>query len=190
MRQEDCSTQLDPQQKMLSQPGASTLEAAARRLPASAAPTPAYATQYAAVHTDVAVRTTSEMTAHSSIQQWLQSSERMAASPPPVESVTSSGYAGHQPTLPVGAEAATLAPCAPSLSHVSHSTRRTRRSGTSSVAAEVLGFTREMSCHMFSMMTEIQAQAKNQRLSAEKREEDIRNDNLAQAEKQRVDAKQ
>jgi len=86
----------------------------------------------------------------------------MAASPPLVEPIPSSGYAGHQTTLPMGAEAATLAPCVPRPSHASRSIRRTRRSGTSSVAAEFLRFTREMSGHMLNMVTQIQAQAQMQ----------------------------
>jgi len=160
------------------------------------------ASQYAAVHADVAVHTTSEtLTAqsllllgrhtttpqsspHSSVQRWLQSNERVAASPPLVEPIPSSGYAGHQTTLPMGAEAATLAPCVPRPSHASRSIRRTRRSGTSSVAAEFVGFTREMSGHMLNMVTQIQAQAQMQHDQGQNKMNQI----LAQAENQRVDA--
>jgi len=142
------------------QPGAATLEATVRRLPATAAtpapavsaapasasqyaaaPTPVptapasataapapafaaaqYASQYAAVHTMTETltaqsllllgrhTTTPQLSPHSSVEQWLQCTERMAASPLPANSIPSSVYAGPHITLPVGAEAATLAP--------------------------------------------------------------------------------
>jgi len=204
-------------------PGTVTLETAARRLPAIATPTPVptalasataasapafVASQYAAVHTTETLTaqsllmlgrrtTTPQSSSHSSVEKWLQCTERMPASPLLANSVPSSGYAGLHTTLPVGAEAATLAPRP---SPASRSTRRARCSGTSSVAAEFLSFTREMSGHMFGMITQIQnqaqiqydqsqnqtnqilAQAEMQRVSAEKREEAQRADALKKEE--------
>jgi len=136
---------------------------------ATAASAPAFvASQCAAVHTMETLtaqsllmlgrRTTApQSSSHSSVEQWLQCTEQMPASPLLANSVPSCGYAGLHTTLPVGAEAATLAPRP---SPASRSTRRTRCSGTSSVAAEFLSFTREMSGHMFGMITQIQNQAK------------------------------
>jgi len=45
--------------------------------------------------------TTPQSSPHSSVEQWLQCTERMAASPLPVASIPSSGYAVPQTTLPV-----------------------------------------------------------------------------------------
>ena len=101
---------------------------------ATAASAPAFVTsQYAAMHTTEMLtaqsllllgrRTpTPQSSAHSSVEQWLQCTERMPASPLLANSIPSSGYAGLHTTLPVGAEAATLAPRP---SPASCSTRRT-----------------------------------------------------------------
>ena len=145
----------------------------AHRPPASASsttlPTPVCDTQFAAVRTDV-VRTSAEtLTAqsllllgrrtampastspHSSVHQWLQYTEPM----PPPSSVVSARSSDHQegpPTLPLGADAAMLAPRAERSSRVSQVTRHTRSATTSSMAAEILGFSREISGHMMNMM--------------------------------------
>ena len=144
-----------------------TLQAAARRLPA--APTPVCDTQFAAMRTDV-VRTSAEtLTAQSllllgrrtatlastspdsSVHQWLQYTESM----PPPSSVVSARSSDHQegpPTLPLGADAAMLAPRAERSSRVSQVTCHTRSATTSSMAAEILGFSQEISGHMMNMM--------------------------------------
>jgi len=148
-----------------------TLQAAARRLPA--APTPVCDTQFAAVRTDV-VRTSAEtLTAqsllllgrrtatpastspHFSVHQWLQCTEPM---PPPSSVVFACSSIRHEgpPALPLGADAAMLAPRAERSSRVSQVTRRTRRTTTSSMAAEIIGFSREISGHMMNMMGQIQ----------------------------------
>ena len=188
-------------------PGTATLEAAARRLPAIATPTPVpiapasanaasapafVASQYAAVHTTEMLtaqsllllghRTpTPQSSSHSSVDKWLECNERMPASPLVSNSIQSSGYPELHTTLPAGTEAATLAPRS---SPVSRSTRRTRYSGTSSVAAEVLNFTREMSGHMCGIISQIQHQAQVQHDQNQNQTNQI----LAQAEMQRASA--
>jgi len=184
---------------------ATALGEAAHRLPASAAPTPAYAAQFAAVRTDVAVCTTETLTAqslrllghhtaspesslHSSIHHWLQTAEPSVPPSSQVEPSLSSNPSELHPPLPLGADAAIMAPRTRT-SRVSHSTRRTRRSATSSVAAEILGFSREMTGHLVNVVGQMQAQAQVQqnlnqnqleamRADAKIREEKIRNENL------------
>jgi len=144
-----------------------TLQDAARRLPA--APTPVCDTQFAAVRTDVVCTSAETLTAQSllllgrrtatpastspdsSVHQWLQYTKPM----PPPSSVVSARSSDHQegpPTLPLGADAAMLAPRAERSSRVSQVTRHTRSATTSSMAAEILGFSREISGHMMNMM--------------------------------------
>jgi len=101
---------------------------------------------------------------------------------PPVSSVVSARSSDRQegpPTLPLGADAAMLAPRAERSSRVSQVTRHTRRTTTSSMAAEILGFSRKISGHMMNMMGQIQDQNQNQI-----------NEILAQTEIQRLDAKE
>ena len=174
-----------------------TLQAAARRLPA--APTPVCDTQFAAVRTDV-VRTSAETlmaqsllllgrgtatpastSPHSSVHQWLQCTEPM----PPVVFARSSDRQEGPPTLPLGADAAVLAPRAQRSSRVSQVTRHTRRT-TTSMAAEILGFSREISGHMMNMMGQMQAQTQNQLDQSQNQINQI----LAQTEIQRLDAKE
>jgi len=90
---------------------------------------------------------------------------------PPTSSVVfarSSDPPERPPTLPLGADATMLAPRAPHASHVSQSTRRT---AASSMAAEIFGFSRDMSGHMMTMMGQLQAQVEAQRLDAQVREQ-------------------
>jgi len=79
-------------------------------------------------------------------------------------------------------------------------------SATSSIAAEILGYSREMSGHLMNMMNMAQVQAQHDqsqnhvnqilaqnemlRWDAKQREENRRKENLAQAEVQRLDAEQ
>jgi len=134
-------------------------EAATRR-----PPTPAYAADYATVRT--AVHTTAQTltaqsllllsrqpaspqsSSHSSVHHWLESTENMAPPPSPAESTLSSDRSElqvQQQALPLGADATTLAPSTAAMSRAtSRSTRHSRRSATSSIAAEILGFSREM----------------------------------------------
>ena len=181
-----------------------TNQAAARRLPVSVAPTPVCDTQFAALRTDVVHTSVETLTAqsllllgrrtatpastsrHSSVHQWLQCTEPMGPPPSSVVSARSSDHQEGPPTLPMGADAAMLEPRAVRLSRVSHATRRTRRTATSSMAAEILGFLREMSSHMLIMTGQMQAQAQAQFDQSQNQISQI----LAQAEIQRLDAKE
>jgi len=78
--------------------------------------------------------------------------------PPPSSVVFACSSIRHEgpPALPLGADAAMLAPRAERSSRVSQVTRRTRRTTTSSMAAEIIGFSRKISGHMMNMMGQIQ----------------------------------
>jgi len=104
---------------------------------------------------------------------------------PPVVFARSSDRQEGPPTLPLGADAAVLAPRAQRSSRVSQVTRHTRRT-TTSMAAEILGFSREISGHMMNMMGQMQAQTQNQLDQSQNQINQI----LAQTEIQRLDAKE
>ena len=53
---------------------------------------------------------------------------------------------------------------------MSHSTRHTRRSATSSMAAEIVGFSREMSGHLVNLLGQMQNQNEAMRTDAKQRE--------------------
>jgi len=132
----------------------------------------------------------------------------MAPPPSPAESTLSSDRAEpRQQALLLGADVATLARRTDATSRAtSCSTRHTRRSATSSIAAEILGYSREMSGHLMNMMNMAQVQAQHDqsqnhvnqilaqnemlRWDAKQRKENRRKENLAQAEVQRLDAEQ
>jgi len=132
----------------------------------------------------------------------------MAPPPSPAESTLSSDRSEpRQQALPLGTDAATLAPRTDATSRAtSRSTRHIRRSAISSIAAEILGYSREMSGHLMNMMNMAQVQAQHDqsqnhvnqilaqnemlRWDAKQREENRRKENLAQAEVQRLDAEQ
>jgi len=174
-------------------------EAATRR-----PPTPAYAADYATVRT--AVHTTAQTltaqsllllsrkpaspqsSSHSSVHHWLESTENMAPPPSLAESTLSSDRSEPQPqALPLGADATTLAPRTAATSRAaSRSTRHSRRSATSSIAAEILGYSREMSGHLMNMMGHFQAKVQTQHEQSQNHVNQI----LAQNEMQRLDAKQ
>ena len=158
---------------------ATTRDEAVHRLPASAMPAPAYAAQFATVRTDVAVCTSETLTAqallllgrsavspesspHSSIHHWLQTAQPSVLPSSQVEPSLSSNPSELHPPLPLGADAAMMAPHHSRTSRVSHSTRRTRRTAVSSVAAEILGFSREMTGHLVNVVGQMQAQAQVQ----------------------------
>jgi len=191
-------------------------EAATRR-----SPTPAYAADYATVRT--AVHTTAQTltaqwlvllsrqpaspqsSSHSSVHHWLESAENMAPPPTPAKSTLSSDRSepqAQQQALPLGADATTLAPRTAATSRAaSRSTRHSRRSATSSIAAEILGFSREMLGHFQAQVqtqheqsqnyaNQILAQNEMLRLDARQREESMRKENLAHTAMLRLDAKQ
>jgi len=174
---------------VLRPPGPAT--ALGRAIAAEAAthrpPTPAYAADYVrtAVHTTAQTLTSQSLvllgrqpaspqsSPHSSVQHWLESTDNMAPPPSPADSTLSSHRSQPpQHALPLGADAATLAPRTASTSRAaSRSSRHTRGSASSSIAAEILGFLREMLGHF-------QAQNEMLRLDAKQREDSIRNKNL------------
>jgi len=88
-----------------------------------------------------------------------------------VVSARNSDHPDRAPTLPLGADAAMLAPRALHASHASQSTRRRCRTAASSIAAEIFGFSSEMSGHMITMMGQWQSQADAQRIDAQAREQ-------------------
>ena len=75
-----------------------------------------------------------------------------------------------QPSLPLGAEAVVSGPRSARVSRVSHSTRRTQ-SVTSTMALELLGYTRKIHGHLLTAVGQMQAQAEAQRAEARQREE-------------------
>ena len=172
------------------QPGAT---ATAYQPPTWTGSKPAYASQYAAVRTDVAVHTSAEtLTAqsllllgrhaaspqsspHTSVHEWLQTSGTAAPLPSPAESVSSSSSELQQAFAP-GAEAAMVVPPPARSSRMS---RTSRRSIASSLAMEIFGFSRDMSGHVAHMAGQMQDQSQNQM-----------NQILAQADTQRMEAKQ
>ena len=129
--------------------------------------TPTYTADYATVRT--AVHTTAQTltaqslillsqqpaspqsSSHSSVHHWLESTENMAPPPTPAESTLSIDRCelqAQQQALPLGADDTTLAPRTAATSRAaSRSTRHSRRSATSSIAAKILGFSREMLGH-------------------------------------------
>ena len=110
----------------------------------------------------------SDSSSHSSVQEWLQTSE----STTPLHTVAESiAVSAPQPSLPLSAAAAMMAPHSARTSRASHSTRRTRRGVASPLAAELFAFSREMSGRMMTMMGQFQAQAEAQRLDAKQRED-------------------
>jgi len=90
----------------------------------------------------------------------------MAPPPSPAEPTLSSNHSEpQQQALPLGADATTLAPRAAATSRAaSRFSRHTRRSATSSIAAEILGYSREISDsgHLIQMMGHFQAQVQAQ----------------------------
>ena len=145
-----------------STPAAVAADVAPRQLPTIGVDAAAYqpptsvvaASQYAAMQANVAVRTTArtltaqslslldlhtpQISPHSSIFHWLQTSESMPQSTQ-AESLHSIDHSELQQALPLGADAAM--PRTSRMSRtVSHSTRHTRHSATSSLPLELFNF--------------------------------------------------
>ena len=169
---------------------------------------PAYASQYAAVRTDVAVHTSAEtLTAqslllldhhtaspqsspHSSIHQWLQTSGTAPPAPSPAESLSSSRHEPQQ-AFPSSTGAAMMAPAtgrSSRASRVSRSTRHTRRSTVSSLAEELISFCRDMTGNLVQVVGHMQAQAEAQRAEAKQREEAQHAETKQREEAQRAEA--
>ena len=158
------------------QPGAATADAVADH------PSTWTATQYVAARANAAefasvrtmtakslrrldrLTTSSDSSPHSRVIEWLQTSESMPSPSSVVEPVPVSEP---QPSLPLGAEAVVSGPRSARVSRTSHSTRLTQCSVTSSMAAELLGFTKEISGHLMNAVGQMQTQAEAQRLDAQ-----------------------
>ena len=146
--------------------------------------------QYAAVRTDVAVHTSAEtLTAqslrlldrhtvssqsspHSSIHQWLQTSETAAPPPSPAESLSSSRHEPQQ-AFPSSTGAAMMAPPTGRFSRASRasrSTRHTRRSAVSSLAEELISFSRDMTGNLVQVVGHMQAQAQQDQIPGPSRD--------------------
>ena len=168
---------------------------------------PAYASQYAAVRTDVAVHTSAEtLTAqsllllgrhaaspqsspHTSVREWLQTSGTAAPPPSPAESVSSSSSELQQ-AFASGAEAAMVMPPPARSSRMS---RTCRRSVASSLAMEIFGFSKEMTSHVAHMAGQMQTEAKHreeaQQVEAKRREKAQRAEAERRKEAQREEAR-
>jgi len=109
----------------------------------------------------------SDSSPHSRVIEWLQTSESM---PPPPSVVEPVPVSEPQPSLPLGAEAVVSGPRFARVSRISHSIRRTQ-SVTSTMALELLGYTREIHGHLLTAVGQMQTQAEAQRAEARQRQE-------------------